>query len=347
MVSYLEIEISSNINISDAIYITSDRPVTVFAMNVNQYSTGGMLVLPKQSLASNYLVATTPYDDDLSGLLIIPTESGTEVTLYFPDKTSQSVKLDYGKTYQLERSGLSGTYIEADKPIAVFAGEKCANLPDPGNYSCDHIIEQMPPIEALDTVYVTARTEPRSNFGLLIVAANDSTYVTINEIHSMSLYSFQMNRHDTIYKTFGNDIPYVSVTADKPVFVTQYGVSTTVDNLGQGDASMFVVPGVKHFLNNYRFVVPDGYDTNKVMIVYNITDGNDPRTGLNHNRVTEYIAEMTSVQVWQDIFGVCYLEVEAGVHQLENSEAMFGAVLYGQARNKEYAWNLGMYMWTV
>ncbi|XP_060561684.1 uncharacterized protein LOC132721401 [Ruditapes philippinarum] len=341
---YLEIELS-NVNISDAIYISTTDPVTVFTMNKNQYSTGGMLVFPLISLGKTYVIATTPYDDLESSLVIIPIDIEAKFTLSFPDNTTENVYITYGKSYELKRSGLSGTYIESDEPIAVFAGEKCANLPDAGNYSCDHIIEQMPPLDALDHEYIIAPTKPRSYFGLLVVATSqDTTHVSINSETDTPIYTSYLKRHDTFYQTFDN-AQHLSVKATEPVLVVQYGVSISVDNMSQGDASMFVVPGINHFTSKYRFVVPDGYNTNKVILIYNITNGNDPRAGLKLNGNATYLAEMTSIKLNAlEDYGVCYLDIEAGVHELENTET-FGAVLYGQGRYIEYAWNLGMYMW--
>ena len=304
-----------------------------------------MLVSPRISFVTKYVIATTPYADLESSVIIISGEKGANVMLSFPDKRIERVNITYGNSYELKGVGLSGTYIESDEEIAVFAGEKCANLPNAGNYSCDHIIEQMPPLEALDYEYVIAPTKPRSHFGLLIVATSDTTtHVSINKEDSSSIHTSYLKLHETIYETFDGTSPLLSIKATEPVLVVQYGVSASVDNLDEGDVSMFVVPGINHFMSTYRFVVPDGYDINKVIIIYNISNGNDPRTGLKHNGNDEYIAEMTSIKLsGLEDFGVCYLDIAAGVHRLEHTEE-FGAILYGQGRFIEYAWNLGMYM---
>jgi hypothetical protein len=54
---------------------------------------------------------------------------------------------------------LSGTRVEASAPVAVFAGNDCALVPF-DRYACDHVEEQMPPLETLGSRYVVSRARP-------------------------------------------------------------------------------------------------------------------------------------------------------------------------------------------
>ena len=40
---------------------------------------------------------------------------------------------------------LSGSIVDADKPISVYGGHPCANVPDQTFVFCDYVVEQMPP----------------------------------------------------------------------------------------------------------------------------------------------------------------------------------------------------------
>ncbi len=79
-----------------------------------------------------------------------------------------------------EGSDLTGTHVVSDKRVGVFAGHECA-------YSstvccCDHLEEQMIPVDAWGKTYVAPRSKPRgveSDYWR-IVAAEDGTTVTLN-----------------------------------------------------------------------------------------------------------------------------------------------------------------------
>ena len=74
---------------------------------------------------------------------------------------------------------------QADKPIAVFAGHSCGNVPN-GQYGyCDHVEEQMLPLKAWGTNAVLARhqartycTEQQDLVVWRIIAGTDDMHVT-------------------------------------------------------------------------------------------------------------------------------------------------------------------------
>jgi hypothetical protein len=60
-----------------------------------------------------------------------------------------TITLNRGQTYQTHSnpspSDLTGTLITSDQPISVFGGHR-ANIPQ-GHTFCDHLVEQLPPVE--------------------------------------------------------------------------------------------------------------------------------------------------------------------------------------------------------
>src|SRR5262249_31422104 len=119
-----------------------------------------------------------------SSVDIVATEDGTDITVHpsaaviggpgvgmlMPGQ-SATFRLNESDVLQLEAlmpSGdLSGTYIEASSAIAVFAGAECAVNGDPrpggtGGQYCDHIEEQLLPLQAWGKAYVAARVVPQS-----------------------------------------------------------------------------------------------------------------------------------------------------------------------------------------
>src|SRR5262249_29761617 len=162
-------------------------------------SSGASVLLPKATLGRKYYVLTWPQPDpalaselmfgqDISrssvdvvatadNTVVVVTSStrimaGRGVNMMMPGDM-QTFTLDEADVLQLETlatgDDLSGTYIEANKPIAVFAGVECAvnrdaRPPPPTrtNY-CDHVEEQLLPLTAWGKEYVAARVVPQPN----------------------------------------------------------------------------------------------------------------------------------------------------------------------------------------
>lgn len=344
---FLEVELPNDLEqdeddemIANTVSITSNKPVAVFIMSLNRYSTGGTMVMPSHSLSTSYIVASTPYNDIQSSVMIIADDKDANVSLTYPDKDTFDFTIKSGHTYLIKRTWLSGTSIKSNHPIAVLAGEPSANLPTSGNYSADNILAQMPPEDALDNFYITGRLEPREMFALLITAA-EPTNITLSNSANEIIEMLTLDKLETIYRVYMEDV-FIVVKSDEPVMVTQYGVSTTVDNLSTGDPSMFVVPGVHKFLAGYKFIVPSNY-TSSLMLIFNLMDDADPLPGLLLNEDT-VSSSMSVLNTIEGYFGVCYLTVNPGVNKLTHTNSMleFGAILYGHKRLNEYAWILGM-----
>ena len=109
------------------------------------------------------------------------------MTLHFPPGTvygaePRELTLDLGDTYQLHDASadLTGTMISATKPIAIFGGNECVNVPR-GYAYCDHIVEQIPPPTTWGEQFVTVPLATRKGGDTFrFVAAEDDTEVSIN-----------------------------------------------------------------------------------------------------------------------------------------------------------------------
>jgi hypothetical protein len=78
--------------------------------------------------------------------------------------TSYTETLNTGQVYQLvdEAGGdLSGTAITSSSPVAVFAGNDCANVP-PSDFACNTLAEEMTPTDTWGTDFLTEPLATRS-----------------------------------------------------------------------------------------------------------------------------------------------------------------------------------------
>src|SRR5690606_27282503 len=89
-----------------------------------------------------------------SEFAVVAAQDGTEVTYVPTADTVSGVTAGTPVTKTLNRgealpvaagsSDLSGTPITSTKPVAVFGGNQCANIPNPSTAFCDYVVEQIP-----------------------------------------------------------------------------------------------------------------------------------------------------------------------------------------------------------
>ena len=96
-------------------------------------------------------------------------------------KDTLRIKLSRLETFQVEHtSDLTGSKVTSNKPISVFSGNECANVPRNKRY-CDHLVEHIPPTNTWGMRFITAPLRGRTSGDYFrILSANDSTAIRIN-----------------------------------------------------------------------------------------------------------------------------------------------------------------------
>lgn len=217
----------------------------------------------------------------LTGLGDLP--SPPPVTIVRPTQ-STVFTANAGQTILFTQSNdLSGTVIRSSKPLAVFSGHECGNVPA-GTTACDHIVEQMPPGQTFGQIYFVVPFAGRVSGDMIRVATlTDDTQVTVtcvttpqdtpqvlgpvegdNTINRGEFLTFmtpgnQANRND--YKP-----SYCCIDATQPIVVGQYGTGYTTDAslvgkttaIESGDPFMSLVPPVTQYMNNYTMTSLEG-----------------------------------------------------------------------------------------
>jgi hypothetical protein len=158
--------------------------------------------------------------------------------------------------------------IESDRPVAVFAGHDCALIPY-NRFACDHLEEQLFPIESLGGRYVVAPTPPAGmepNL-LRLVAVRPGTRVTFDPaaVHEPVMLA---SRGDSI--EFELRTPVV-IEASDALEVAQFLVGANFD-LGDvvqtdGDPDMVLVPPVDQFRPRYEFLTARDFRATTAVIV--------------------------------------------------------------------------------
>ena len=109
----------------------------------------------RPDLGQHYIVEAYTNDTGLgSQFSVVGTVDGTNVTIVpsetvgsHPAGTPYTVQLNQGQTYQLNdadvpNGDLTGTDVTSDKPVAVFGGNNCADVPS-GYFYCNILTEEL------------------------------------------------------------------------------------------------------------------------------------------------------------------------------------------------------------
>lgn len=267
VVTTVDLPISVMVNGLDTIsnlgiHVMATEEVTVYGLNQRDSSTDAYLGLPSDILGTEYINLGFANTNVLNAtqLGVVATQDTTTVTIT-PSVTTGSraigvpynIVLNQGQTYQLRNTNaapadLSGTIIVSDKPIGVFGGHQCANIPNGNTVACDHIVEMLPPVSTWGTSFVTFPLATRLNGDTFrVMAAQDATSVSINGVVVATV------ARGAIYQTLLTD-PSV-ITSDKPVLVAQYSNGTSFDNV-TSDPFEVIVPPFEQFLAAYTVSTP-------------------------------------------------------------------------------------------
>ena len=268
-----------------AFRIKTNSPVLATQFNpiggANGYTTDASLLLPTHTLGQDYIhLAWNRGYGTGSAMNIVATEDNTTVTITPSVATQAGVgglpaiaagvptdvvinRYDYIQMMVGPNSpDLSGSKINADKRVAVFGGHSCANVPTTSVTACDHVEEQIFPLETWGKHYIAARNPPRNqnnaeNMVWRIVAAEDNT--TVNFEPPVSIGA-QVVLNSGQLVQFEDKIDF-EVDADDPVLVAGYMIGCTGSGAPgcPGDPYMVQMVATEQYLKDYVFLVDTSY----------------------------------------------------------------------------------------
>ncbi|MBX7150432.1 IgGFc-binding protein [bacterium] len=350
--AYLEF---SDLAMNKGIHVISDKEITIYGLNQLGQSTDAFLALPTDVLGTHYIVQsyknagyvnngrTKLNASSLSRrgteFAVVATEDTTMVSIT-PSVTcgnrlkgqTYAIALDKGQVYQLlaQKPGddLSGTFITSNKPVAVFSGHKCANIPV-GYDHCDHLVEQLPSVDTWGKKFVVMPLATRKKGDTFrFLASEDQTAVRIN---STTVYVMRGQFHEQILTN------PATIVADKPILVMQYSNSTSFDNV-VSDPFMLVIPPIEQYQNYYIMSTPEkGFSKNFINIV-------TPASGVGKiviNGLTIPADSFKPLSVGETSFYGLQYDVKLTGTQVLKSTLPFGAFMYGFDKADSYGYSGG------
>ena len=308
-----DVRVDNNEQRDKGIYLKAegDKRVTVYGINDVAFSTDAFLALPYHTYdvqEYRYFVFSASIETENmlefhSRFLLVGNEDDTEVTIIptrnvdVPDDVTEN---NFGFTIDwdgLRNTGtivlnrletalfqstedLTGTIITSNKPLSVFVGHECGQIPT-ANTACDHLVEQLPPDTTWGTQFFTVPLDLRESgerYRVGTVTDNNRVVVTcttegqaprtlknetINTARGVNL--IQWVEFDTVGDDVdGRDLTgtykrdFCCIETSKPAVVMMYSKGHSVDeiviegaNEAQGDPFMLLIPPVSQYANNY------------------------------------------------------------------------------------------------
>lgn len=331
--------------LAKGVHIVANDEVTVYGLNRLVASTDAFMALPTDALGTDYLVFA--YKNNFGAATggigtqfgIVATQDATQVTITpsisvgtHTAQTPYIITLQKGETYQLRSSSLgadlSGTSVTSDRPVALFAGHLCANVPSAQIGFCDHLVEQVPSTSQWGSNFLTVPLATRVGGDTFrILAQHDGTQVTINGVVVATINRGQV--HEASLTSAA------SIVTSEPVLVGQYSNGTEFDGV-TSDPFMVLVPPYEQFLTQYTITTPSsGFSVNFVNVVApTATVGSVTLDG-----VTIPAGEFTAIA--GSTFSAARVSLSLGGHHLAGPQP-FGITVYGFDIADSYGYPGGM-----
>ncbi len=374
-------------------HVQSDRPVVAYQFNPiccnYSFTNDASILLPRGALTENYVALTYPtwtrssVDSLPATLTVVAVEDDTAVEVRLRDPRIRPdvgglltpdadgvlrVTLQRQEVLNIETSAqtpevdLTGSFITASRPVAVFGGHACTNIPI-NMSACDHVEQQLFPSETWGQNYIAAplklrgtgqRTREATYWKLL--ARLDGTEITLdrafNDLEPLPQSGAGVaNCRDKLISNttlrldagesceFGTRVGF-GMNGDQPFLVGAFmsGQESTGNvSFGNqaGDPAFFLLPPQEQFRSNYPFLTPATYALDYATVIApqgtRITLDGAPvdLTAVDHELITTqgYIR--------------AHIPLDDGPHFIEGS-APFGLIVYAYDDFVSYAFTGGL-----
>lgn len=351
----IELPATANNNVSAlvanrGVHVTSDSPISVYALNQRDNSTDATRILPKSFLDINYFVHgygghENAIDTLRSELLIVATEDGTELQinpacdmLGGPQQgVPFIVQMNQGETYLLKAESLQdisgttivGTAASGDcRPFAVFGGSECSFVPQLCS-PCDHLFDQMVPSSVWGMEYFLGTFDTWvSEYTYRVTAIENGTQVFVDGVAAFNLDAGEFQEVNGI-----EDPIYISSNA--PIGVIQYmqGGGCTVS----GDPAMMTVNSIQQTLNQVTFSTIESQVVSEHHVQIIIPTNASGSVFFNGVLIPQ--GSFTTF-AGNSAFSFADIEIPEGSHQLECQQG-FIANVYGIGTAESYLYSTG------
>lgn len=323
-----------------AVHVTTNDCVSVFAQNYGSYSSDATVVFPVNSLGSLYNVLTYEDNGNFDGeseFLIAASMPNTSVTITLPVTENghtagvpYTILLDTGQVYQLKGDlDLTGTIINANKNVAVFAGNTCVEIG--GCQYCDHIFEQMYPVPSWGKEFITVPYLTRADDYLRVLANYNGTQITVNGGPAINLNAGQT------YDFSSGTVNFIS--SNKDVTVGQFSKGDNCDAGESGDPFYIILSPVSQSINTVTFnTLPSSVGGFQWYLNLVVKTADIPTVTLNGTAVAP--ASFTP-SAQNPVYSTAQLTIPNGDHTVSAAQGV-EAYVYGYADDESFGYAAGV-----
>ena len=354
------------------VQILSSFPVGAYQFNpLNNeqvFSNDGSLLLPASTLGRRYIVASWPsgVEFGMEGFefpaqhgyfTVVAVQPGTttvQVTVTGDVREAEGVpEIETGAsaTFELEQfevlnleaapaeilaftvHDLTGSVVEADKPVAVFGGHEEAVVAYKEGDSCcaDHLEQQLLPVQVWTDEILCAKVRPRGvgeqDIWRIFSAADGNALTTVPPIEGL----------DGITLDYAGWVEVQSehsfqLRGTGPVMAVQYTVSQQQTDDYVGDPAMIVSVPVGQYRSQYTILVPEGYTQNWVTVI---------RPATLQVKVDGVPTAVPFAPMADGEWEVGYVGLEPGIHEVFAAYP-FGLIAFGWDNAVSYGYPAGL-----
>lgn len=227
---------------------------------------------------------------------------------------------------------LTGTEIRTSEPAAAFSGHNCAFVPF-DRFACDHLEEQLLPLESWGRAYVVGRTQPlregEPNVVRVVSGADGNDVAFDPPVHEPA----HLDRGDFVELEAREDF---QVSGSQPLSVAQFLVGQLYLGAGagfssDGDPSMGLVVPTEQFRADYSFLSPLSYRQSFVTVVA-------PSRALTAIDGTTIIG---LEEIGTTGYASARVPITPGAHRMTGT-APFGVSVYGFGAYTSYLYPAGL-----
>jgi hypothetical protein len=353
-----------------AFHITTTAPIVAYDVypwgGSPSFVSSATLLLPTPTWGTNFVTADA-WEVLIPGSAepftqIVAAEDATTVTMVpvaniagggglpaIAANTTGTFTLNRGQVAQFRQpERLIGSVLQADKPVSVWGGSSCMNIPMGVPY-CDAAHQQLLPVQSLGSEYVVVRYPPRpggdDNAPVTFVGMVDGTQLTFDPVPPGAPATLDQGQMAIISWT--EPFTVRSQDGDHPFYVAAHMTGSGTGSLIGDPEYVNIVPPAQ-YLNSYLFATDPTY--RNTALVFARKKGPD---GLFQDVNLQCLGPVTG---WTPVGSSGNYEVsrflivqngaptgpcDNGVHTA-TSNVPFGLTVWGYDQDVSYAYPAGM-----
>lgn len=333
------------------VLVLTEDTVSVFAINFQEYTADGTLVLPISALGTEYRVTSyvglSAGQQLYSEFLIVAPQDNTQIEITTttatlggkPAGVPWTITLNRGETYQVQASSesadLTGSTVRATaqngacRPFAVFSGSVCTNIPV-GCTACDHVYEQEYPTPLWGNSYLIPPFSFSTSYTYKVLADQSGTTFSINGGANQNLNAGQQYEANNI--TGG-----VYIQSNQDISVTQFMQGVTCS--GAGDPAQLILNPIGQELFDVTFST-----VTSTVITQHVANVITKSNSLSQMKLDGTVIPAGSFTPFaaNPAYSYASVNLTQGSHRL-HSDSGFIAYAYGTGSAESYAYALGSF----